>query len=236
MWGFTGHLWIPLTKANDAELWYFFICSWINGWVNNCEAGVLRRHRAHYHVIVMQFFWTFVYKDITIPILSGTSSHSYDHDDLLDMAWRLVAIATYKSSYPRQTPVCSIQRRKETIPYDDVYLYVILVVFCCFILLILTLVTLSKSVCIFIDILNGCITGTRAIAWLPSSHGATLGNTGKLDRYQALTIWVRDKTDAILLTTFSNAFSWLKLFQFSLLFHWSLFPRVQLTIYHGWFR
>ena len=31
----------------------FFICAWINNWVNNGEAGGLRRHRAHYHVTVM---------------------------------------------------------------------------------------------------------------------------------------------------------------------------------------
>ena len=30
------------------------ICVRINGWVNNREAGDLRRHRAHYDVIVMQ--------------------------------------------------------------------------------------------------------------------------------------------------------------------------------------
>ena len=29
------------------------ICVWINAWVNNREAGDLRRHRAHYDVIVM---------------------------------------------------------------------------------------------------------------------------------------------------------------------------------------
>ena len=29
------------------------ICSWINAWVNNREAGDLRRHRAHYDVIIM---------------------------------------------------------------------------------------------------------------------------------------------------------------------------------------
>ena len=29
------------------------ICVWINGWVNNREAGDLRRYRAHYDVIVM---------------------------------------------------------------------------------------------------------------------------------------------------------------------------------------
>ena len=51
---FTGRRWIPLTKARDTELWCFL---WYvpekNGWVNNREAGNLRRHRAHYIVIVM---------------------------------------------------------------------------------------------------------------------------------------------------------------------------------------
>ena len=37
---FTGHRWIPLTKASD-------------GWVNNREAADLWRHRAHYDVTVM---------------------------------------------------------------------------------------------------------------------------------------------------------------------------------------
>ena len=32
-----------------------FICSWINGWVNNGEAGDLRRHRAHYDGIIMTY-------------------------------------------------------------------------------------------------------------------------------------------------------------------------------------
>ena len=34
-------------------LMYSLICNWINGWVNNCEAGELRCHCAHYDVIVM---------------------------------------------------------------------------------------------------------------------------------------------------------------------------------------
>ena len=34
-------------------LMFSLICDWINGWVNNSEAGDLRRHRAHYDVIVM---------------------------------------------------------------------------------------------------------------------------------------------------------------------------------------
>ena len=34
-------------------LTFFFICAWIDGWVNNREAGDLRHHRAHYDVTVM---------------------------------------------------------------------------------------------------------------------------------------------------------------------------------------
>ena len=34
-------------------LMFSFICAWINGWVNNREAGDLRRHRTHYDVTVM---------------------------------------------------------------------------------------------------------------------------------------------------------------------------------------
>ena len=41
------------TKASDAELCYFLVCARINGWVNNGEAGDLRRHCARYDAIVM---------------------------------------------------------------------------------------------------------------------------------------------------------------------------------------
>ena len=34
-------------------LMFSLICTWINGWVNNHEAGELRRYSAHYDVIVM---------------------------------------------------------------------------------------------------------------------------------------------------------------------------------------
>ena len=33
---------------------FSLIFAWINGWVNNREAGYLRRHRAHYDVTVMR--------------------------------------------------------------------------------------------------------------------------------------------------------------------------------------
>ena len=56
---FTGHRWIPHTKASDAELWCFLgFFAWINVWENNREAGDLRRHCAHYAVTVMAKKWS----------------------------------------------------------------------------------------------------------------------------------------------------------------------------------
>ena len=37
-------------------LMFTLICARINGWVNNCKAGDLKRNRAHYDVIVMVIF------------------------------------------------------------------------------------------------------------------------------------------------------------------------------------
>ena len=51
-----------------------------------------------------------------------------------------------------------------------------------------------------------------------------------------LTHWGRDKMAAIFQTTFSNAFSSVKMYEFRLRFHWGLFPMVQLTIFQHWFR
>ena len=51
-----------------------------------------------------------------------------------------------------------------------------------------------------------------------------------------LTHWGRDKMAAIYQTTFSNAFSWMKMYKFRLRFHWSLFQRVQFTIFQHWFK
>ena len=51
---FTGHWKISLTTASDTDLWCFlWSAPWINGWVNNRGAGEMRRHRAHYDVILM---------------------------------------------------------------------------------------------------------------------------------------------------------------------------------------
>ena len=49
-------------------LMFYLICVWINGWVNNREAGDLRRHRGHYDVIVMH--WKHACKTVTVAVES----------------------------------------------------------------------------------------------------------------------------------------------------------------------
>ena len=47
----------PLNSTHKGQwrgtLMFSLICAWTNGWVNNRDAGDLRRHRDHYDVTVM---------------------------------------------------------------------------------------------------------------------------------------------------------------------------------------
>ena len=48
----------PVNYPNKGQwrqaVMFSLICAWINGWVNNREAGDKRRHRTHYDFTVMQ--------------------------------------------------------------------------------------------------------------------------------------------------------------------------------------
>ena len=78
----------------------------------------------------------------------------------------------------------------------------------------------------------------RRLHW-PGIYGWTGGGTQWLSVgifSYLLTHWGRDKMAAISQTTLSSAFSWMKMLEFRLKFHWSLFLRVQLTIFQHLFR
>ena len=71
----------------------------------------------------------------------------------------------------------------------------------------------------------------RSITTISPSHssaGSTFGFP--------LTHWGRDKMAVISQTILSNAFYWMKIFEFRLKFHWSLFLRVQSTIFQHWLK
>ena len=65
---------------------------------------------------------------------------------------------------------------------------------------------------------------------------STLGNDWFYLCLPCFTHWGRDEMNNISQMTFSNVFSSMKMFEFQLKFHWSLFPTVQLTIFQHWFR
>ena len=70
---FPGHRWIPHTKADDAELWCFlWSAPWINGWLNNREAGDLRRYRVHYVIVIRRW----MHQGVAHSTITKTESRS----------------------------------------------------------------------------------------------------------------------------------------------------------------
>ena len=65
-------------------------------------------------------------------------------------------------------------------------------------------------------------------------NGEVVATTMSVQYY--LTHWGRDKMAAVSQTIFSNAFSWIKMYEFRLKFHWSLILRFKLTVFQHWFR
>ena len=72
----------------------------------------------------------------------------------------------------------------------------------------------------------GPLTSIMAIAYTDKS----MSRDSNLMSNWSLTHWGRDKMAAVFLKTFSNAFSWMKMYELRLRFHWNLLLRVQLTI------
>ena len=65
---------------------FSIICTWINGWVNNGQAGDLRRHRAHYDVTVMQA--TALLKHLKCPVFCK-SAHPSQLNLFLFFSWNI---------------------------------------------------------------------------------------------------------------------------------------------------
>ena len=65
----------PVTRSFDVSL----ICALISGWVNNREAGDLRRNRAHYDFIVMLYNAILVRASYSYNAIFCTVSHLLKH-------------------------------------------------------------------------------------------------------------------------------------------------------------
>ena len=68
----------PHKGQRREALMFSLICTWINGWVNISEAGDLRRHRAHYDVIVMQSWCRCLYLYLeSQPLIPRSGIHKF---------------------------------------------------------------------------------------------------------------------------------------------------------------
>ena len=72
-------------------LMFSLICVWINGWVNNREAGDLRRYRAHYDVNVMRAFTMILHE-----------RHGFENHQQPDCLFNRL-FSLYEKSNPRVT-------------------------------------------------------------------------------------------------------------------------------------
>ena len=78
---------VPVNSPHKGQwrraLMFSLMCAWINGWVNNREAGDLRRNRAHYYDNVMNFeghavpSTTKVFKSQVLQVLTIGTNNSH---------------------------------------------------------------------------------------------------------------------------------------------------------------
>ena len=99
-------------------LMFSLICVWINGWVNNSEAGDLRRYHAHYDVTVMAHC-THVILSHPQPRWMGNQQHKLVNWKLLLFLDRHIFILP---EFPDLTSISQIMSRKSRkIWYDTLH-------------------------------------------------------------------------------------------------------------------
>ena len=84
--------------------------------------------------------------------------------------------------------------------------------------------------------LGGCDISCRGAVWDGNWTFVTSHRLWGSNLTFILTHWGRDKMDAFFQTTFSNGFSWVKMYGIRLEFNWNLFLRFEIKIFQHWFR
>ena len=74
----------PNKGQRRGALLFSLICPRINGWVNNCEAGDLRCHHAHYGVTVMFYPSCQLHIEQDYTMMNGVPDHDYWQTGLLE--------------------------------------------------------------------------------------------------------------------------------------------------------
>ena len=192
-------------------LMFSLICVRINGWVNNREAGDLRRHLAHYDVSVMSM------NTIQMKIFpSKCSCHQ-----------RIVFVPTliHCNLVTPYSNICLAHHclppwRHQPLPKPTLTYYQ-----CGFGSIGM------RALYQEIIMISVCKDDFEIICW-----NFFRVSQGQKHKECNCRLTHQDKMAAISSSIFSDAFSWMKCFVFWLKFYWSLFPRVQFTITQHWFR
>ena len=213
----------PMTRSFDV----FFYPRLNKRWVHNQDAGDFRRHRAHYDVSVM------IMHRMCINIYALKRVYLII-DILAGMQTRAHCMITWTEIVPRK--------------YSKISVHIT-------VLLTQTQISNMATQIIFDQYVNKTLqlyhifcfyaefAENNVIFWFPRVYSQTSNDAkyitvtkGLLSWCSILTQWGRDKMAAISLTTFSNAFCWMKMCGFHLRFHWNVFLWFELAIFQHWFR
>ena len=102
-----GHIYSPHKGQWRGVLMFSLVCAWINCWVNNDEAGDLRRYRGYYDVSVMtpQCDWLLLPELVRLWVPEASHSHDEVWQPCLSKICKCVLVKTSKYFY--QSTVCS---------------------------------------------------------------------------------------------------------------------------------
>ena len=189
---------------------FSLIRAWTNGWANKRDTGDLRRHRTHYDVTLM---WIIVSHRHLVRLTLRSLFNCLIVRFAFFIEIVLVHICNDPYTFKRESVWFSIHMLESVSnafgPRN-------------------TAIGILKFIIKFYLLGHNA----RVLQYICNRYWLKFIVTACL----MLTHWGRDKMDVILQTTVSGAFSLMKMFEFRLNFHWSLFLRAQLTIFQHWFR
>ena len=189
-------------------LTFSLVCAWINGWVNNGEAGDLRRHRAHYGVTVIN-----VHKvvDIVLSLNSKVSKCAELMVAFVSKMSKSKQFHTDRLAFYVLTSNFNLMDGWITCGYT-VYpkKYAHGFVVLCFVVVMQSFIMNSHEV--FIHIRQGCFAGTGAIVRLPQCQWSKPDGYGKISQCITTTKHSKAKTVCIFLGIYCTSWCLLKCF------------------------
>ena len=107
------------------DLMFSFICAWINGWVNNHQAGDLRRHRAHYDDIVMGIIKVALLTGYTVFLtlkMLNCFNCLKDHQRCIHISYDISYFVSRRLNSHLSNTTCCLPFAVNTMPADALFI------------------------------------------------------------------------------------------------------------------